>query len=83
MASKSITQAEARRLKRRVKYLEDRDRVRFNRWRTDYPGGINAVNFLMNEPTLAALDMAVRLGCVLVAKIRGQHLDIYAVPRED
>ena len=83
MARKQISQTEAYRLKRRVEFLEDRDRVRFNQYRAAYPGAIHARTFNMSEATKAALDMAAKLGCALVAKIRGGQLDIYAVPRED
>ena len=78
--TKQISQAEARRLKKRIKAYEERDRVRYNRYRSDFPGGVHARTFTMGEPSLAALDMAVKLDCVLVAKIRGQKLEIYAVP---
>ncbi len=82
MASrKQISQTEAYRLKRRVKELEERDRVRMNRYRSSYPGGIHARAFDMSEATSAALTLAEKLGCALVAKTRGSKLDIYAVPK--
>ena len=82
MSRKQISQAEAYRLKKRVKELEDRDRTRMNQYRSYYPGGIDARTFSMSEPAKAALDMAVQLGCALVAKIRGSQLTIYVVPEE-
>lgn len=75
----SISQAEARRLKRRVKELEEQNLTRFARYRRCYPGGVHALSFTMSEATLAALNMASKLGCALVAKISGQQLDIFAV----
>ena len=80
--AKQISQAEARRLKKRVRELEDRDRIRMNRYRSDYPGGVFALGFSMEVAPLAALTMATKLGCALVAKISGGQLDIYAVPKE-
>jgi len=79
---KFMSQAEAYRLKRRVRELELNERVRFNRYRSSYPGGVHAVDIVMEETSLASLNMADKLGCAIVAKIRGQHLDIYAVPKE-
>ncbi len=82
MSRKLISQAESYRLKRRVKELEERDRIRMYRYRSSYPGGVHAVDIVLEETSLASLNMADRLGCAIVAKIRGQHLDIYAVPKE-
>lgn len=82
MARKLISQVQAYRLKRRVSELEDRDRVRMNRYRTDFPGGVFARTFKMSEASHAAISMAVKLNCALVAKIRDSQLDIYAVPKE-
>ncbi len=83
MARKFISQAEAYRLKKQVKKLEKDERVRFNRFRNDFPGGVYAVGFSLDLGPLAALDMAVKLDCALVAKRRaGNTLDIYAVPRK-
>ena len=82
MATKPISQNEARRLKKRVAELETEKRVRFNRYRDDYPGGVWARQFTCNGETVAALDMATKLGCALVAKLRGSELTIFAVPKE-
>ena len=48
MARKQISQAEAYRLKKRVKELEERDRARMNRYLMYYPGVINARTFTMS-----------------------------------
>ena len=82
MASKPISQAEARRLKKRVEMLERQKRDMFNRYRQDYPGGVWARQFTCNGETVAALDMATKLGCALVAKLSGDKLTIFAVPKE-
>lgn len=82
MATKPISQAEARRLKKRVELLEREKRDMFNRYRRDYPGGVWARQFNCTGETVAALDMATKLGCALVAKLSDNTLTIYAVPKE-
>jgi hypothetical protein len=82
MASKKISQAEARRLKKRVAELEYERRQMFNRYRQDYPGGVWARQFTCNGETVAALDMAQKLDCLLVGKLQGDKLTIFAVPKE-
>jgi len=81
--TKPISQAEARRLKKRVAFLENEKRLMFNRYRDDYPGGVWARQFTCNDETVAALDMATKLGCALVARLRQDKLTIFAVPKEN
>lgn len=76
---KKISQREAQRLRKRVKELETEKRIRRNRWRSDYPGGISLRRFSTTDETFAALDTATMLGCTLVGKLDGRALIIYAV----
>ncbi len=82
MARKIISQAEAYRMKNQLRMLERQDQIRFNRYRNEFPGGVHAQTFTITEVTEAALDMAQRLGCALVAKSYNNELRIYAVPRK-
>jgi len=80
--SKPISQAEARRLRKRVRELEDRERARHRLYSQDYPGGISIVEFTSVGPEAkGSLTTAIRLGCALVAKFSGDSLKIFAVPR--
>lgn len=83
MARKQISQTEAYRLKRRVRELEENVRIRMNRYRSGYPGGVSARSFEMGDASFAALSLADKLGCALVAKISGMRLVIYAVLKDD
>jgi len=81
--SKPISQAEARRLRKRVRELEDRERVRHRVYAQDYPGGVFIVKFPCVGPEAkGSFSTAIRLGCALVAKFSGDSLKIFAVPRD-
>ncbi len=77
--AKQISQREARRLKKRVEELELNERVRFNSYRSDYPGGVNIVSFGLNDVAMGKLDTAAKLGCALVIRTYGGGIKIYAI----
>lgn len=78
---KKISQAEARRLKKRVEEMEQRERIRMARWWTDYPGGVHIRTIALTESGTDALDVAQKLQHVLIGKLDGSNLHIYAVPK--
>ncbi len=80
MATKPISQREALRLRKRVYELEQEKISMFNKYRQEYPGGVFARRFTCGDASRAALDMAQDLGCVLIGKMSGGSLDIYAIP---
>ncbi len=83
MATKPISQREARRLKKRVKELEEEKRVALNQWRSEYPGGVCIRNFTCSDVSQAAINTAQKLGCAIIGKLRNDTLYIYAIPTED
>ena len=85
MSAAVISQAEARRLKKRVAELEAREEKRFAAWHTPgYPGGLPlAVRKVDTEDWMfARLQTARRLGCALVVTIADDGtVSYYAVKR--
>lgn len=83
MASRKISQREARRLLKQVEELQRRERARLETYGGSYPGGVHTLQFdTLNEWAKGRLWMARQLGCVFVAKYADEKLHIYAVPRE-
>lgn len=83
MSAKKISQREARRLRKRVAELEERDRKRLGQWGSDHtPGAIDTVTFPLTDWVKGRLWMAKQLGCVFVGKYAGDELKVYAVPKE-
>ena len=80
---KSISQREARRLKKRVEDLERAERARFDRWGGDYPGGVHLGSWTTEKDWFyGSLQTAQKLSHVLVAKIRESgEIRFYAVPK--
>jgi hypothetical protein len=78
---KTISQREARRLRKRVQELENQERLRRSRWSSEYPGGTNITTLsLVNLPfERGRLSGAQLLQFPLVCKIEGNDLCIYAV----
>jgi hypothetical protein len=74
-----ISQREARKLKKRVEELEQRERARIRRWSGDYPGGVHVQTLNLNELPAARLQTAALLEHALVARVNGTELYIYAV----
>lgn len=75
----NISQREARRLRKRVEELEERDRKRLAQWSAAYPGGTHMQTLALTEVSAATLNATKRLGFVMVAKIDGSAFHIYAV----
>ncbi len=80
--SKLISQAKARRLKKRVEELERNERVRFNAYRSDYPGGIHIHSLELGDVSNATLQTAEKLDHALVIRTYSKGIRIYAVPRK-
>ncbi len=78
---KSISQREARALKRRVAELERLEQDRRNCWTRDWPGGatIATVTLGNREPASVAVATARRLGHYVVATADNDELRLYAV----
>lgn len=77
-----ISQREARRLRKRVQELEDRERQRLSAWGGGYPGGVHLASRQIEtgEWFFGALKTARRLGCALVATISDSgQINYYAV----
>ena len=76
-----ISQREARRLRKRVDELEQRERERFARWATTYPGGTNFHTFAVDKESAAAIRVARTLGHAVVVLIdNSDRLMFYALP---
>jgi hypothetical protein len=80
----TISQREARRLKKRVEDLERERRQQVAAWTRDYPTGVNIETISLNDVEQATCNTAAILGHALVAKMSGTNLLIYAVavPKE-
>ena len=77
---KKISQAEARRLKKRVAELESANRARFNRYTSSYPGGIHLRSLSLNDVVSAELKTAQKLKHALVLRHYGDNIFyVYAV----
>jgi hypothetical protein len=74
-----ISQREARKLKKRVEELEQRERARISRYSSDFPGGIHVQTLNLNEVPAARLQTAAKLEHALVGRVNGNELYIYAV----
>jgi hypothetical protein len=77
-----ISQAEARRLKKRVEELEDRDRRRNNAFVRDYPGGVHLATITYGDPTEhipTVVRTSRKLGHAVVLVDDGHVVRLYAV----
>jgi hypothetical protein len=86
VSAKPISQAEARRLRKRVEELEARETKLFSTWATTgyIPGSISLANRQLDIAgwMFGRLQTARRLGCALVCTIDDQgNLNYYAVKR--
>lgn len=81
MAAKPISQREARRLRKELADLRERDKVRQNRYRSDYPGGFHIANYDLDNHVLGRIESSEWLGAHLVAKRCNSTLRIYMVPK--
>lgn len=82
MASKAISQREARALRRRVRELEARERALRQAFGRDYPG--TALGWMRpDDETRVRLETARRLGFVIVTRVNDDGvLMFWAVPTE-
>lgn len=76
-----ISQREARRLKKRVAELEQREADRNSRWASTYPGGVNIGTERFSEANYAAVCTARALGHAVVLRETGKdgNVSIYGV----
>lgn len=72
MPSKKISQREARELRRRVARLENHAEQKTRIWAQDWPGGVNITHVILDDVTHAKVETARKLGCALVATLRGE-----------
>lgn len=78
-----ISQREARALRKRVQFLEDRERTRQSRWTVDYPGGTNFHTFSVDNESAASIRTAAVLGHAIVVRISdSNNLLFYALPHK-
>ncbi len=80
--SKTISQREARRLRKRVEELELMQSERFAAYRADYPGGVNVMTIdTLTDFGKGICQTATRIGAAIVCKYseHGGKLYVYAV----
>ena len=76
-----ISQAEARRLKRRVRELEGEQRQQRSTWASDWPGGVNFLNMNdVSDIALASVKTARMLGHAVVVTEYDNKLRFFALP---
>jgi len=62
-----ITQAEARRQRKRLREFEERDAKQRNAWAKDWPGGVNIGNVqIVEQRVIGAIVAARKLGHAVV-----------------
>lgn len=78
---KTISQREARRLRKRVEELERHAALRANAWATDWPGGVHIDRIHVNDIEVNIARTARKLGhaLVIVPSHSDNHIDVYAV----
>jgi hypothetical protein len=78
-----ISQREARRMRKELKALHERDAARERSWSSDYPGGIHIATSSPNADVVAIIKTARKLGHAVVAMADdlGKIL-YYAAPKE-
>jgi len=76
-----INQAEAKRLRRRVRELEDLEAQREHAWATDYPGGthIGSADFTALPKEISAITTARKLKHAVVIVPDGNTVRFYAL----
>jgi hypothetical protein len=81
MATKKISQREARELKKRVEQLESEENRRRARWATTYPGGVHLMKFRAPPEFTVQITTARKLGhAVVVLEDDHGNLNFYALP---
>jgi hypothetical protein len=76
-----ISQAEARRLKRRVEELEHARDAAFARWGRDYPGGTHIATLTVPDVAAAKIATARLLDHAVMARQDGNTVYFYALPQ--
>lgn len=84
----SISQREARRLRRRVAYLEEIFRGQRNAWLMNYPLGVNidSIELSSTDTAVTAISTARKLGHAVVCTLdmtHGRTVQLYAVKLPD
>lgn len=74
----TISQREARRLKRRVVDLERAECARLNLWNREYPGGVQLCTLILSPEHAAVLKTAQKLGHYVVVKMSGSEAEFFA-----
>lgn len=83
--NRTISQREARRLRKRVAELEDLDWQRWSSWASDFPGGthIAAVDVSALPKSISAIETARKLKHAVIALNDGETVRFYALPLAD
>lgn len=79
MARRHISQAEAHKLASRVAELEELNKARFERWNSEFPGGIHIESLEASPEEAIVLKTVKRLEHIMVAKFDGTNLLVYAI----
>lgn len=83
MKRKTISQREARELRRRVAELESLEESRRKAWSREYPGGVNIAQTTHNSATdflPAVINNSRRLGHAVVCIVDENKVRYYALP---
>ncbi len=84
MSRKTISQREARALRKRVEHLEQQEDRRRNSFSANYPGGVHIGQVHVaagdGDPVLTATKTARELGHAVVVVNNSDRLDYYALP---
>lgn len=76
-----ISQREARRVRKRVRELEEMENKRRMTWKSDYPGGVFLVGINVQSNVHAMAKTARKLGHAVVVTTNGENeLQLYALP---
>jgi hypothetical protein len=75
-----ISQREARRLKKRVRELEDQQARRARQWSSEYPGGVHIDTIRITNAEACIIETAQKLGNAIVVKSAGNdQIYVYGV----
>jgi len=83
MKRRTISQREARALRRRVEELEQQEEIRRNAWARDYPGGVNIAQASYAASTdflPAVIHNSRQLGHAVVCVADENKVRYYALP---
>lgn len=80
MASKSISQTEARNLRKRVALLEDLVAAERRRYASSWPGGVHLATINPDASLHATLNTARILGHAVVVTVETGNVKFFALP---